>query len=396
MAFELSIRTLLFIALAFVCLFHVRIYVVFSRVVDYDQQGGAKHPYLDGNAVTALDKVVHLRRQQQQKPGLRTLVILTGGLRLGEPGWKTLYKNLLEPSNADLALLLEEDTPEAYREASVFKKAKYHWTVPMYKDWADAFDLVHNSSEWREKLYPIYEGGFEMSNNMLGGIQNASASGGIVFMFRWLLRQKLIENGLVNKYDNFLVTRTDQVFECPFSVPALSSQLRSQSTVGGGLWVPTGEDYGGINDRLFIADSATILQALDTLSPVLADPVRYEEQLTTKDYNSEQFLLYRWIEDGLIPRRFPRTMFTGAAPRDSARWRQPMEAQAYGHPGVHLKYGPEYLEALKGCGHWMRYTWTMADRWAFPKKYERSDARYFANGTFTTIKMESDIQFSSE
>jgi hypothetical protein len=40
----------------------------------------------------------------------KTLVILIGNLRCGEPAWQTLYQNILDVNSADLALMVGDST----------------------------------------------------------------------------------------------------------------------------------------------------------------------------------------------------------------------------------------------------------------------------------------------
>lgn len=273
----------------------------------------------------------------------RTLVVLIGSLRAGEAAWQSLYSNLLEPTNADLAMITEDQIPPAYQNASLFTRAKYQWLVPKYQDWADALDLVHNSNQWRNELLSLYA---KDKNTMLGGIANTSASGAIVFMFRWFLRQKLKEHHLTDYYDRFVVTRTDQQYICPKDLRQLDNRY---------LWVPQGETYDGVTDRFFIANRTVILSALDTLGPLLAEPNRYAQELGMERYNSERFQLRRWLEDGLEPQFFYRNMITVASELDTTRWSTPLNMTT--SEGLHLKYYKEYMSALWGCGH----------RWEFSK-----------------------------
>jgi hypothetical protein len=269
--------------------------------------------------------------------GLKTLVIVTGSLRGGEMAWTSLYENLLDVNEADLAVITEDHVPDQYQNASLFKRAKYLWKVPKYDDWADAMDLVHNSSAWRGPVFSMYRGG---ENIMLGGLNDVRASGAIVFMFRWFLSQRLQELKLTEVYDRFVVTRSDQYYLCPHDLWTLNINY---------LWVPEGEDYDGICDRHFVCSRDHILQALNTLPPLLLHPQKYRKQLTRKRYNSEAFLKHRWAEDGLLPmvQRFRRSMFTSATPQDSTRWRIASSDPVV--EGVYIKYPKEYIASLKTC-----------------------------------------------
>jgi len=278
----------------------------------------------------------HLQ-QMNDSSGLKTLVVVTGSLRGGEKAWQTLYDNVLEVNHADLAVITEDPVPERYRNASLFDRAKYVWMVPKYDDWADAMDLIHNSSAWREPLMALYTG---KENIMLGGMGNIRASGAIIFMFRWFLSQRIRENNLIQIYDRFVVTRSDHYYLCPHDLSTLDPSM---------LWVPSGQDFRGVCDRHFVCGNHDILTALDILPPLLLHSEKYYKQLTHPRYNSERFLLHRWAEEGLKIRlrRFNRTMFVSATQQDSSRWS--VISQFPVKEGVYIKYPEEYAEALQGC-----------------------------------------------
>ena len=271
---------------------------------------------------------------------LKTLVVVLGSLRGGEPTWQTLYKNVLDANpHTDLAVITENPIlPAAYHNASLFARAKYVWWVPKYKDWATAMDLVHNSSAWRAPLWELYHKGGK--NIMLGGMHHGmEGSGAIIFMFRWFLSNKLQELNLIAKYDRFVVTRSDHYYLCPHDFRQLHPLY---------MWVPRGQDYRGICDRHLVANRDHILKALDILPPLLLHPDKYYKQLTKPNYNSERFLLHRWAEEGLTKwlRRFPRTMFTCATEFDTSRW---SKGKFPVKEGVFMKYPAEYEEAHEGC-----------------------------------------------
>ena len=298
------------------------------------------HSSKTGHQTSSRNATVAPTAQQAHSPSprgpVRTLVIVTGSLRGGERAWQTLYDNVLDPSHADLAVITDEILPSHYRNTSLRQRANYWWTVPRFDDWADAMDLVHNSSAWRAPLLELYN----PSNIMLGGMGKIPASGAIIFMFRWYLSRHLQEENLLAKYGKFVVTRSDHYYLCAHDVRRLHREY---------LWVPEGEDYRGINDRHFITGRKHILTALNILPPLLANPAAYWKQLANPTYNSERFLLHRWAQDGIMTRirRVPRTLFTCATEKDTSRWSA--IAEKPNAQGVHVKYPGEYAAALKGC-----------------------------------------------
>jgi hypothetical protein len=285
----------------------------------------------------------------------KTLVILIGSLRGGELAWSTLAEHVLDVNHADLALLLGTATPIMYRDASLFQRAKYHWKVPEYDDWADAIDLI-NGTIWRERVFPIlYEFGY-----VLGGIKvhgNQYGSGAVIFMLRWFLSNHLQDEqeetagtgggapdaggwkSLLQKYERFIITRTDHYYLCRHDISQLDPNV---------LWVPDGEDYGGITDRHLVVSRDQVLQALDILPPVLQDPTQYAHLLDNRYGNTVETLIdFRWKQESLPVRRFSRMMFTCGQDGDTTRFRN-MGVEV--REGVRLKYGKEYVSSYATCG----------------------------------------------
>jgi hypothetical protein len=272
----------------------------------------------------------------------RTLVILLGDLRCGEKAWSTLYENVLDFLQADLALFTQPAPQLAYQSASLLDRALHVEMLPDYTDWGDALDLM--STGWRER---VAAAGFNSSthNQLLGGVENYAASGAIVHMYKWVAAVR-IQQLWMTHYDRFIVTRTDQFYHCPLNLSAMDPAF---------VWVPEGEDYSGITDRFLIASSDKIVAALDTLSPFLKDPSKFssDNSFYPAYTNCEYFFRIMLIYAGLWPhhvRRFPRVMFTCMAKGDRTRW---AVMNKFVKEGVNLKYPTEYEISSRVCkaGH---------------------------------------------
>jgi hypothetical protein len=271
----------------------------------------------------------------------RTLVIVLGNVRGGEPAWRSMCQHLLDANSADLALLIGEGDPNSPKATTLLhERAKFIWSVPEYDDWADAMeDIPNKPTDWRDRLFSMVDPS-RVGNILLGAAHNITGSGALVFMFRFYLSQKLQEYNLLRQYDRFVVTRSDHFYLCVHDLSKLSNEF---------LWVPTGSDYFGICDRHFIASNRTILAALDILPPLVRNPELYKEQIKTYPYNTERFLLLRWQQEGLshLIQRFDRNLFLVAGNADDTRWK-PKGRYIQGLD-VYLKYSQEYLESRKTC-----------------------------------------------
>lgn len=288
----------------------------------------------------------------------RTLVIIMGNLRGGETAWRTLYKNVLDVNNADLALMIGkvsiptnsthvDDDNDVHnttaasidnsRTSSMYRRAKYVFEFDEYEDWGDAVDLI-NGTSWRQRVAPM----LYRKSSILGGVKlyRWEGSGAVIFMIRWFLSNTIRQHNLTALYDRFIVTRSDHYYLCPHNLSELEDHY---------LWLPEGQNNRGVTDRHLVVNKEDLLPALDVLPAVLANPERYRKVLGIVSGNPEKILKQRWQELGLWQRvrRFPRMMFTCAMVGDTTRWKQKSDFLV--PEGVHLKYLKEYNASLATC-----------------------------------------------
>ena len=265
----------------------------------------------------------------------QTLVALLGSIRGGEPTWRSLQKNVLQRNGADLALMIGSTTEHTLLQ----KMARYVWTIPERSndEWGVTLDRiaaqlhVPNATAWRADLgfYRVTKRiGKMMPSNItwmspafLGPSQWSAA---INLVMRWELRQRLLKHGLHRKYKRFIISRTDQFYGCPLELHTLDARM---------VWVPEGEDFGGLCDRFVACSRHDVLNCLAIVDGYLQNPHAYPSWM-----NPERFYLRRLKALGLWSRvrRFPRIMFTAAAPGDATRWSRP-SVQPEPVFGVYLK-----------------------------------------------------------
>ncbi len=267
---------------------------------------------------------------EHQRP--QTLVIILGSLRGGELAWSTLYRNVLDINNADLALCIGADQSS---NSSLYSRAQYLWEYPEYDDWADAIDMIHDRSWRTTNNITSYVG----SSGTLGGVKGLQGSGAIIFMARWFAAQNIKRLRLTHKYDRFVVTRSDHYYACRHDLKLLDPRF---------MWVPTGEDYYGITDRHLVCNAGQILPALDIFPPVIKFPEKYLCDSFIQ-MNPESLIKLRWQEENLWKwvKRFDRVMFTCATEGDKTRWKWPAPEKSV--EGVYQKYEHEYISAHCNC-----------------------------------------------
>jgi len=264
------------------------------------------------------------------KYSTKTLVVLIGNARGGEETWGTMYKNLLEPYQADLALCFGE---EKEKTSSLYQRAKYIWEIPEYVNWREFYDA---------NLPPNWDGFLKNQRyndaTLMGGIDANKGSGAIIFAFRhFLLRNKL---SILQQYDRIILTRSDFYYIDQQAILPL-----------GKLYAVEGEGYGGVSDRHFIFDTSMTQDVLGILD-FLCSERNFEmlNQLEKDSINPEKALLLFFKHSQIFQKLefHQRVQFTVATEGDSSRWQNPSHFIP-GLKGVKYKYVSEYEDALLNC-----------------------------------------------
>ena len=106
---------------------------------------------------------------------------------------------------------------------------------------------------WREFL--------KIKDQFMGGIKDPHhqhpGSAGILIFFRFFLLKNMVENDLINKYDRFIITRSDFVYQLPHpKVTYMNENV---------VWIPNGEQYNGYTDRHAVLSKKNIEAYLNIL-----------------------------------------------------------------------------------------------------------------------------------
>ncbi len=266
-----------------------------------------------------------------------TLVIVLAETRAYEYTYDLLRSNLLDVYGADLCLCVADNAREDTNNP-FYRDAKYIWTYDEPEDWGDAFDRAQraegHSDDWRQLL--------SIKDQWLGGVRGEGAhpgSAGILLFFRWFLKRSLLEHGVLDHYDRFVVTRSDFVHPVPqIPLAVLDPDF---------IWVPDGEDYGGITDRHVVASRRDILDVLSVTDDVIADPAALHDAMQAQHaprWNLERYLAFSYKRLGLAGRvrRYPYVMYSVRSPDGHTRW---AKGTFSGQHGYCIKYQTEYRGA---------------------------------------------------
>jgi hypothetical protein len=302
----------------------------------------------------------------------KVLVCLLASTRAHQLTFPSFKRQVLDELNGDLALALAID--EKYDYANPFwQHAKYRWTAPIFSDFGEAFDLAqrwlcqeHNvpAPDWRSIL--------RIEGIWLGGIRSLQNRGVAVQLFcRWLLLRGLQQDDVLDRYDRFVITRSDFVWLCPH--PPLSILDR------GAIWFPNGEHWGGLPDRHLVVSRADVVNCLNLIEDILLQPIQLYEEMKDKStwWNLEQFLEHHLSRKGLLHKvkLFPYVMYLARmVSDDNPTWRPGHYEPAVGH---YVKYEMEFRAASAYAtiihtradwetGAWMQYDPTSASSRSVP------------------------------
>jgi hypothetical protein len=183
---------------------------------------------------------------------------------------------------------------------------------------------------WREFL--------KLKDQFLGGIKDKEnqhpGSAGIIIFFRWFLLKNLLENDLIEKYDRFIITRSDFIYQLPHPKLELLDEKY--------LWLPNSEHYGGFTDRHVVLSKNNIESYLNILNNLILRSNVYHCKLSDGSlWNLERLIKLHFEQNNVLHlvREFPYIMFSVNTKNGSHRWTSGIFLEEAGH---YVKYETEY------------------------------------------------------
>jgi len=314
----------------------------------------------------------------------KTLVIILAETREHETTFDNFKINVLDELNADLCLCIGIKNDYNF-DNMYYKTAKYKKLLDEYtEDYGVYFEYVYNEltknvSEYEEytinylhkddtnnyiftsdnnkiiikdtENYPnkpeiqLYKKRkhwrtfLKFKSQFLGGIKDAfyehKGSGGILIFYRYLLLDYLINADIINKYDRFVITRSDYIYTLPH--PKMEILNKDY------IWVPNGEYYNGITDRHAVLSKNNIVSYLNILQNMICYSNKYYRFL--KNYNHSYWNLEKIILFNLKYNNinhvyiFPYIMYTIRTENGTSRWSSGIYDDNLGY---YIKYPTEY------------------------------------------------------
>lgn len=284
--------------------------------------------------------------------GNKTLVVIIGSIRGGEPAWNSLYRNVLDVNHADLAVLAgRPSNADTYPgNSTLFQRAKYDWSFDEPGgDWSNELNSLLNDmmtdypslkdvdlEERRKWLFA------QSYNGVFGPVDGKVGSAAINIIIRYWLSKKIRELNLLEQYERFVITRSDHFYACVHDLTSLDNNM---------LWTPSGNDEGGLCDRHAVVSNKLVLPSLDLFTSLFRNPEPYLKGFPTM--NPEFFLKFAWQVQCIMPyahSKFDRMMFTCGHSGDQTRWKSYTDEVDVGNgETVFLKYEDEYAISMATC-----------------------------------------------
>jgi hypothetical protein len=194
-------------------------------------------------------------------------------------------------------------------------------------------DTYKKGLYWREFL--------KIKNQFLGGIKDKDnehlGSAGILIFFRWFLLKNLIDNDLINKYDKFIITRSDFIYQLPH--PKVDLMDKNY------IWIPDNEHYDGYTDRHVILSKEHIEPYLNILNNfVLKSNEFFIKMNTYREWNLEKVIKFNLKQNKVLHlvKEFPYIMYSVRSINGTTRW----SYGTYNHNlGYYIKYHTEYTKS---------------------------------------------------
>ena len=259
----------------------------------------------------------------------KTLIIILSETREDKLTYDNFKQNVLDPLNGDLCVCIGIKDNYDY-ENNYYKNALYKFVYKEPDDFGSAFDeaynellpikkdesIIINNEEilktpihWREFL--------KIKDQFLGGIKDAhnqhTGSAGILLFFRYFLLKNLLDNDLINKYDRFIITRSDFIYLLPYpNMDLLDEQY---------IWIPDGEQYGGYTDRTAVLSKKNVVSYLNILNTIILKSNDYYNKMNISDnWNLERLIKFHITEQNINVKLFPYIMYSIRSINGNTRW----------------------------------------------------------------------------
>jgi len=240
---------------------------------------------------------------------MKTLVVILSETRCHELTFENFKKNVVDALSADLCVCIGIKKDYDY-DNPYYALAKHRF---LYNEEDDASFSKSIELAYRETLPDIpadqkhylyflllKERVYTETNNP-DHYSNFLISTYIHTFFLWFLHQNMKKFRLLEKYDRFVISRSDFLYALPFPKMELLDDKY--------IWIPNGEDYDGICDRTVVLGRQNFESYTNILESFLKKSNKYFKNIESggKDWNMERILKMHLQENNVWDqvRRYP-------------------------------------------------------------------------------------------
>ena len=279
---------------------------------------------------------------------IKTLVCVLGQTRAQDITWNNFNNFLLKSLNADLALCVAE---KETTDNQMYKNAKYIWKYKDLNDYSKHFEDAQRVLIKSKKLdyKPNWKKLLKIKHFWLARIKGTSkirnnrgiysgGTGGLLIYNRWFLLQKILKNKLIKKYDRFVITRSDFMWN--------THHPKMKNLNPNYIWIPDGEKYGGYTDRHAVLSKNNLYDYLNLLEPIVLETDKLYDLMKLKsNWNLERYIKLYLNQKGYSKKIkfFPYIMFSVRNSRIKTTFRP--GTFSFKHK-FFIKYFKEYLSSM--------------------------------------------------
>ncbi len=240
-----------------------------------------------------------------------------------------IFKNIKDLNNDPLIEKVDKNEINDESIQGIYVSFKKNYKNPNYagnayklKNIDDIDNLSFDNDDnvktiFKDKLH--WSQFLKIKDQFLGGIKDENhqhpGSAGILIFFRWFLLKNLLENDLIEKYDRFIITRSDYIYRI--------EHPKNNYFDENYLYIPDGENYGGFTDRHVVLSKNNIIEYLNIFNNMVNRSFEYYLSMKHKnDWNLEQLIKFHLEKNNLIDtvKSMPYIMYSVRPKDGTTRW----------------------------------------------------------------------------
>lgn len=266
---------------------------------------------------------------------INTLVIILGETREYEHTFDNFKQNVIDELDADLCLCIGVK-PDYNYENPFYKLAKYKYIYNEPNDYGDLLDIAYNDIIKDKSIYDENTSNIRLHWRTLLELKYPGIAAIEVLIYcRWFLLDNLINNDIINKYDKFIITRSDFIYQLPHPKMYLFNNDN--------IYIPNSEHYEGCNDRHTILSKNNIIQYLDIFNCfVLKSNDYFNKMILHKHWWNLERIIKLHIEQHFLidkVKEIPYIMYSVRSKNVPIRWTIGTFNEKLGY---YIKYESEY------------------------------------------------------